>query len=437
MLSGILQLLYNAADNIVVGRFSGDPNALAAVGSTGSLNNLLVGLLMGISAGGGVVVAQYYGAKKFEEIPRIVHTALVFSFIGGVVISVIGLIFCEPILVLMGTKEEVLAKSALYLKIILCGVPAVSVLNSGAAILRSIGNSITPLLILSASGIINVILNLVFVICFKMTVDGVAYATIISQYASAVAVLFCLHRSSECYAFRFRSLCIDKRYLSRVLAIGIPSGLQGSLFSLSNVILQSAVNTFPVDVVSGNTIGSQLEGFTYTCMNSFYQASLTYTGQNYGAKNKHRVNRVLLYSVALVTAVGLFIGLTELLLSDSLSRIFTDTNAENTEAVISAAVDRLKIILPFYFLCGIMEVLTGFLRGLGCSTVPMISSLVGACLFRIVWIAFFFPLPIFNSPLGIYISYPISWTLTCIFHLATIAFIKHKDPLFARHKAEA
>lgn len=435
MLTGILQLLYNAADNIVVGRFSGDPNALAAVGSTASFNSLTVGLLMGISAGAGVVVAQFYGAKRFSDVPRIVHTALMFSLICGIVISVVGLIFCKPILLLMGTKEEIIDKSALYMNIIFLGVPAVSVLNSGASVLRSTGDSKTPLLILSASGVLNVILNLVFVICFKMTVDGVALATVISQYLSAVLVLFCLHRSRDCFAFRFKALCVDKRFLCRILALGIPSGIQSSLFSLSNMLLQSAVNTFSVEVISGNTIGNQIEGFTYTCMNSFYQAALMYTGQNYGAGNRKRVNKVLIYSLALVTAVGLFLGFTELAFGRQLSAMFTD--AENSEAVIEAAVARISLILPLYFLCGIMEVLTGFLRGLGCSTVPMISSLVGACLFRVVWISFFFPLPAFNNPVGIYISYPISWILTCTFHLLTIAVVKRRDPLFKKQRAEA
>ncbi len=427
MLTGILQLLYNAADNIVVGRFSGDQNALAAVGSTSSLTNLMVGLLMGISVGAGVIVAQYYGAKRFKEIPRLVHTAISFSFIGGIVIGLLGLIFSEPLLSIMGTKPEVIDKSVLYIRIIFCGVPANAVYNFGASILRSTGDSKTPLIILASSGLINIIFNLVFVICFNMTVDGVALATVISQYLSAVAVIFCLYKSKECFAFRFKLLCIDKRHLTRILVLGIPSGIQGSLFSLSNTVLQSAINTFHVDIVSGNIVGSQIEGFAYICTNSFLQATITYTGQNYGLGTRKRIYLTLTYSLILVTVIGLFIGFAELLFGRQLSALFT--NADNTEAVIEASMIRLTLILPFYFLCGIMEVLAGFLRGLGYSTIPTISSLVGACIFRIIWVAFVFPIPFFNNPLGLYACMPLSWVLTSIFHVITIMIVKGKNQI--------
>ncbi len=432
MLSGVLQLLYNMADNVVVGQFSGDPNALAAVGSTGALTNMIVNLLMGLSVGSGVVVAQYFGAKQEKEISRTVHTSLTISLIGGIIFGLFGVLSARHLLELMKTNAEVIDSATLYITIIFLGVPASSVFNFGSTILRSVGDSRRPLIILASTGLVNVAFNLFFVIVCHMGVAGVAIATIISQYLSAAAVVAILMRSDECYQFRFKKICIDKEIFGKILRMGIPSGIQGTLFSLSNVMIQSSINTFPPTTISGNTAGSTIDGFTYTVMNSFYHAALTFTGQNYGAGKRKRIYKVLLYALLQVTVIGIGVGFLEICFARELASLFVDQSQPHAAAVIEAAVTRLDFMLRCYFLCGIMEVLTGHLRGLGYSIVPMLSSLFGACVFRIAWIMFVFPLEGFNTPIGLYWSFPLSWLLTCILHLITCIAarkkVKHLTP---------
>ena len=295
MVTGILQLLYNAADQMVVGRFSGDPTALGAVGSTGSLNNLIINFLIGISVGSSVVIAQAYGAKKSGEVSRAVHTSITFGFVGGLIVSVVGFFVCEPILILMGTKDVFLENAILYVKIICLGIPASSVFNFGATILRSTGDSRSPLVILASTGLVNVALNLVFVIGFKMSVAGVAISTITAQYLSAIWVVIKLSKANDCFKFNFSKIGINPTSLKKMLVIGLPSGIQGSLFSISNVTIQTAANTLPAEVISANAISSTIEGFTYTTMHSYQQASITFTGQNYGAGKPQRVKKSLLY----------------------------------------------------------------------------------------------------------------------------------------------
>lgn len=412
MLSGILQLLYNAADHIVVGRFSDNPNALAAVGSTSSLNNLIVNLLIGLSIGTSVLVAQHIGAKKYDEVSKAVHTSVALAAVGGVLFMGVGLIISKPMLVLMGTNSEILADSLLYFRIICLGIPGISVYNFGAAILRAGGNSKTPLIILSVSGIVNVILNLIFVIFCHMDVEGVAIATIASQYVSAIAVIAVLCRTRECYAFSFKRLGFDGSSLKKILFLGIPSGLQSSLFSISNIIIQSAVNTFPLETISGNTIGTTIEGFAYTTMNSFSQTTITFIGQNYGAGKPDRMKKTLIYALIQVTVFGFAFSLAELALAPTLAAFFINPSQGNPDLVIEAAVLRCSIILVFYFLCGMMDTLAGFIRGIGKAFVSMICSLTGACLLRILWIKLVFP---FNpTPVMLYICYPITWSVTCI-----------------------
>ena len=413
IITGILQLLYNAADQMVVGRFSGDPYALGAVGSTSSLNNLIINFLIGISVGSSVVIVQYYGAKKEEEVSKAVHSSIALAIIGGLILSVTGSLVCEPLLKLIGTKDVFMENAVLYVRIICLGIPASSIFNFGATVLRSIGDSRTPLIILASTGIINVILNLVFVIGFHMSVDGVAISTIISQYLSAISVIAVLRKSNECYCFRFSKLGFDRIALKKIFAIGIPSGIQSSLFSISNVTIQSGANTLAPEVISANAISSTIEGFTYTAMHSFQQAAITFTGQNYGAGKLDRVKKSLLYAMLQVTLVGIIVGYVEILFSRHLANIFIDPTDPNKVAVLNAVGVRIRIMLGTYFLCGIMEVFSGYLRGLGYSFTTMVCSLTGACLLRIVWVKFIFPLEPFNNPIGLYVCYPVTWLMTC------------------------
>ena len=412
ILTGMLQILYNMADNIVVGRYSGDELALAAVGSTSSLSNLIVNLLMGIAGGAGVVVAQSYGAKEYKRLSDTVHTSTVFSVIGGLFFCILGLIITKPALELMGTKPELLDRACLYMWIICLGIPATSIYNFGAAILRSVGDSKTPLIILASTGIINVLLNLLFVICFKMTVDGVALATIASQYISAAVVIIVLiKRIDSPYALSLQRLKIDMPILKRILQLGLPAGFQGTMFSISNVILTSAINTLPTAEISGKTIAINIEGLVYTAMNSYSQAAMTFTGQNYGAKKTDRIKKSILYTVLQVTVIGIVGGQLINLFGYPLANLYVDPLDSNKEAVIEAAVRLMQFMLSCYFLCGIMDTLSGCMRGLGYSTIPMIISIVAVCILRALWIVFVFPIEQFNSLLGIYTIYPISWSI--------------------------
>ncbi|MBO5879516.1 MAG: MATE family efflux transporter [Clostridia bacterium] len=416
MATGVLQILYNMADNIVVGQFSGDPNALGAVGSTTSFSNLMLALIIGIAAGTGVVVAQCYGARRDNDVSRAVHTALLFSLIAGVALALIGLIISRPALDFIGTQDKLLESATLYFRIICLGLPASSVYNFASSILRSTGDSKTPLFILTATGIINVVLNLVFVICFGMSVAGVALATIIAQYLSAVSAIFVLARKRGApYQFSFKKICFDKALFSRILRIGIPSGIQSSLFSISNVVITNGINSFGIEsYITAYTITNNIDAITYTSCNSFYQAAMTFTGQNYGALKHKRIRKTLLYSLFWVTVVGILISQLELLFSDQLINLYISKDAENKLLVMDKAKEMLQLMLTFYFLCGVMEVIMGVLRGLGYSISPMIISLTGACVFRIFWRYVFFPLEKLNSLTGLLLSYPLSWTITII-----------------------
>ena len=414
MLTGILQILYNMADNIVVGQFSGDPNALGAVGSTSSLNNLILALLIGTSAGTGVVVAQSIGARRDRDVTRCVHTALVFALFAGIAFGGIGFAISRPVLKLIGTQAILLDQAVVYMRIICVGVPASALLNFGSAILRSTGDSKTPLIILSATGIVNVLLNLLFVIVFHMSVAGVALATIISQYLSAFLVIFVLSRKSgQSYQFSFKRLCFDAILLRRILRIGIPSGIQSSLFSLANIVLTNGVNSFnDPNVITAYTITNNIDAVTYTACNSFYQAALTFTGQNYGAMKYERIKKTLIFSLIQVAVVGITVGQLELFFSEELINLYIASDAANKVAVTEVTMEMLDLLLNFYFLCGVMEVVTGVLRGLGYSFLPMILCLTGACAFRIFWRYVFFPMEALNTPNGLLLSFPISWILT-------------------------
>lgn len=414
MLTGILQLLYNSADSIIVGRFSGDPNALGAVGSTASATGLLINMLMGLGAGTGVLVSQFFGAKHDSGVSRVVHTSLSAGLIGGIFFMLLGEFISEPLLKLLGTDPVLMDSALLYMRIIFAGVPASAIFNFGAAVVRSLGDSRTPLIILASTGLLNVALNLVFVIGYGMSVEGVAIATIISQYASAAAIVFILKRASGPQKFFFSKLRIDVAILLRMLKIAIPSAIQSSLFSISNMILQSSVNTFSTDAISGAAVGSNIDSYTYIALNSFYHTTLTFSGQNYGARKFDRSRRVALYSIIQVTVVGLTLGTVMTVFVEPIAMLFVDPNAANAAAIVAAAKERAVIVLIPYVFCGYMETFTGFLRGWGYSLLPMLSSVFCVCVVRIIWAKLFFPLPLFNSISGLFIIYPITWALAAL-----------------------
>lgn len=416
MLTGILQLLYNAADSIVVGHYDGS-SALAAVSSVGALINLLVNAFMGLSVGAAVVVAQDYGAKDYEGVSKTVHTSYLISIIGGIVVGAIGLIFSRQFLIWMGSPEDVLPLSTEYLMIYFAGTPANMAYNFGASILRSVGDTKRPLYFLTISGLVNVVLNLVLVIVFHMGVAGVAYATIISQILSAVMVIVYMMKSKDCVRFVPKKMRIHGDKLKKMLYIGLPAGFQGTVFSLSNVVIQSAVNSFGSLVMAGNGAASSLEGFTYTAMNSVYQASLTFVGQNVGAKKYDRINKVQGVCLVLVTIIGLVFGVTTYCLGEPLLSIYLPKDPE----AIPYGIIRMSYIALPYFLCGMMEVMVGGQRGMGMSFIPMINALLGSCVLRIVWISTVFAAD--PTLFTLYISYPISWAVTTLAH-AVFYFIK-------------
>ena len=416
MLTGILQLLYNAADSIVVGHYDGS-SALAAVSSVGALINLLVNAFMGLSVGAAVVVAQDYGAKDYEGVSKTVHTSYLISIIGGIVVGAIGLIFSRQFLIWMESPEDVLPLSTEYLMIYFAGTPANMAYNFGASILRSVGDTKRPLYFLTISGLVNVVLNLVLVIVFHMGVAGVAYATIISQILSAVMVIVYMMKSKDCVRFVPKKMRIHGDKLKKMLYIGLPAGFQGTVFSLSNVVIQSAVNSFGSLVMAGNGAASSLEGFTYTAMNSVYQASLTFVGQNVGAKKYDRINKVQGVCLVLVTIIGLVFGVTTYCLGEPLLSIYLPKDPE----AIPYGIIRMSYIALPYFLCGMMEVMVGGQRGMGMSFIPMINALLGSCVLRIVWISTVFAAD--PTLFTLYISYPISWAVTTLAH-AVFYFIK-------------
>lgn len=425
MLSGVLQLLFNAADIVVVGRFAGS-HALAAVGSTSALINLLVNVFIGLSVGANVLVARYYGAGLKKDLSEMVHTAVMTSLIGGCILVVLGIGLARPALELMGTPDDVIEHAILYMQIYFAGMPVTMAYNFGAAILRAVGDTKRPLYYLAAAGLVNVVLNLVFVICFSMGVAGVAIATVISQAISAFLVLRCLVKEESDYRLHIKELRIVPDKLKRMIQIGVPAGLQGALFSISNVLIQSSVNSFGSIAMAGNTAASNIEGFVYTSMNALYQTAISFTGQNYGASNYKRIGKILVICEALVVIVGLVLGNGAYLLGNKLLWLYT-TDA----AVIPYGILRLSIVSSTYFLCGMMDVIVGSLRGIGYSIMPMIVSLTGACLFRVVWIYTIFRE--FNSLRTLYISYPISWALTFTAHLICFTIVYRK--LLKRAKA--
>lgn len=418
VLSGVLQLLFNAADVIVVGRFTGK-EALAAVGSTSSLINLLINLFLGISVGANVLVGQYIGAKDRENCQKTVHTGIMFAFFGGLFVGVFGFLAAGTLLTMMATPANVLPLSTTYMQIYFIGLPALLVYDFGAALLRAVGDTRRPLYFLVISGIINVVLNLYFVIVWEMGVAGVALATIISEGVSAVLILLCLSRQEGMIRLsrKYLHFSLDKGI--RMVKLGVPAGVQGMLFSISNVLIQSSVNGFGATVMAGNTASLNIENFVYISMNGIYQTALSFTSQNMGAGQYKRIDKILLECLGIVSLIGIVLGVGAYVFGNSLLHIYS-----TDPQVIKIGLLRLSIICTPYFLCGIMDVLVGCLRGMGYSLMPMIVSLIGVCLFRVIWIFTIFQ--IHRELFVLYISYPISWIMTIVVDICCYRIVRKR-----------
>jgi len=421
ILTGILQLLYNAADVIVVGNFAGH-EALAAVSSTGSLINLLVNVFMGLSVGASVVIARNYGARDVVAMRKAEHTAMTVALFMGIGVGIFGFLLAKPMLRLMDSPPDVIDGAALYVRIYFLGMPANMLYNFGAAAMRAVGDTRRPMYYLMIAGLVNVLLNLLLVIVFRMAVAGVAIATVASQVVSMVLVLFCLFRTRGVTQLNLHECRIDGKSLKEIIRIGLPAGLQGSLFSISNVLIQSSVNSFGSLVVAGNGVACNIEGFVYTAMNAQHQADMTFASQNYGAGKADRVQRTMWCCLGCVTVIGLGMGL---LIRAFGPRLMSLYNSD--PQVIANGLIRMNLIMPTYFLCGLMDVMVGQLRGIGYSVMPMVVSLTGACLFRIVWILTVFAQQ--HTLTVLYLSYPISWFITFVIHI--LCYI-----IFARKKLE-
>lgn len=418
--SGVLQLLFNAVDVIVVGRFAGD-NSLAAVGATTSLINLLVNLFVGLSIGANVLVARFYGAKQQKELDETVHTAIMLSIVGGILLTIIGVTFAPSFLKWMATPANILDLAVTYLRVYFIGMIPMLVYNYGAAILRAVGDTQRPLYYLIAAGVINVSLNLFFVIVLHWGVFGVGLATTLSQVVSAILVTRCLLKGTGAIKLVPKELKIYKDKLIRIMKIGVPAGLQGILFSISNVIIQSSINSFGEIVVAGNSAAANIEGFIYVAMNSFYQANISFTSQNYGAGKYDRINKILYNALGCVTVLGVAMGVACYYAGPQLLAIYTDN-----PAVIEAGMVRFSYIALPYVLCGIMEVIVGSMRGLGYVVAPMIVSLLGACALRLIWIGTIFQVEQFHTIGMLYLIYPISWVITTVAHIITFIIIRKK-----------
>ncbi len=418
ILSGMLQLLFNAADVIVVGQYAGK-EALAAVGSTSSLTNLLINVFIGLSVGANVLVARFYGAGQKKELDEMIHTAIATSLIAGIFLIFVGFFVAKPAFAFMETPEDVIDQSVLYMRIYFAGMPVLMLYNFGSAILRAIGDTKRPLYYLLFAGVINVILNLIFVIYFHMGVAGVALATVISQAISAVLVIRCLILNDGIVCLDLKKLCIVPDKLFKMIRIGVPAGLQGAMFSISNVLIQSSINTFGSVAMAGNTAALNIEGFIYTAMNALHQGAVSFTGQNFGAHKFRRIAKITIICEGMVIAVGILLSVIVLIFVEPLLSLYSG-EAE----VIQYGIKRLQIICSTYFLCGMMDVMVGILRGMGYAIAPMIVSLTGVCAFRVVWIYTVFKN--FHTLEVLYLSYPVTWTVTFLVQLIMFLIIYRK-----------
>ena len=422
ILTSVLQLLFNAADLVIVGRFCGSIS-VAAVGATGAITNLIINLFIGLSVGAGVTVAHAIGSREEEAVHRAVHTALPVALISGVVLTGVGVALAETFLRLMGTPDTVLPLSKVYMQIYFGGITFNMVYNFSASILRAAGDTKSPLIFLTLAGVINVVLNVIFVTVFHMNVAGVALATTLSQGVSAILVVIALMRRTDGCKLYLKKMRFYKMELVKMVRIGLPAGIQGSLFSISNVLIQSSINSFGDVFMSGNAAAGNIEGFVYVIMNAFHQTAVNFIGQNVGAQQYDRVKKVLGTCLISVGVAGLAAGLLGCSFGPQLLSIYITDSAE----AIASGTLRLSIVCLFYFLCGLMDVSTGALRGMGASLEPMIISVLGICVLRIGWIYTIFQIPAFHTPQCLYLSYPISWVITFVAQL--LAFRK----VFRRH----
>ena len=418
MLSGILQLMFNAVDIVVVGRFSGS-DALAAVGSTTALINMFVNLFIGISLGVNVLAARFYAAGREKEMSETVHTAIMFALISGIVMSFVGIGCAKIVLQWMDTPDNVIDMSTLYMRIYFVGMPFFMLYNYSAAVLRAIGDTKRPLLFLIISGMINAGLNLILVIVFHMGVAGVAIATVIAQFISCVLVLRCLWNAEGSYQLRFSKLTLKSFYLKQIFQVGIPAGIQSVVINFSNVLLQSSVNSFGSIAMAGYTAANNIFGFLYVAVNSVTQACMSFTSQNYGVAKKKRMDRVLIDCVILSVVVALVLGGGAYIFGDKLLRIYTSDSE-----VVRCGMQILLYTTVTYFMCGLMDLLPGSMRGMGYSLVPMILSIVGTVGMRIVWIYGVFPSH--RSLDVLFISYPASWIITILMQVVCFVFVRKK-----------
>lgn len=426
MFSSVLQLLYNTADMVVVGRFAGS-DALAAVGATGAITSLLVNLFLGLSVGASVTVAQHYGANRYKDVVDSVHTTVTLSLVGGIVIGVMGIVLAHPLLAAMGTPENVLDQAALYMAIYFAGMPANLVYNFSAAVLRAVGDTKRPLYYLTIAGLINVLLNLVFVIGFRMSVAGVALATIISQIVSMVLVIICLVRTEGAIHLDLKKLRMNRDKVVQIARIGLPAGLQSSMFSISNTLIQSSINSFGSAAIAGNTAASNIEAFVSTPLGAFHQAAMSFTSQNYGAKKPERLGKIAVCGSFLVMSIGAVMGVAAVYFGRPLLGIYS-----SDPAVIDWGMTRMRIMTTLCFVGSVGEIFVSGLRAMGNSVFPMLMSILTICVFRVIWILTAFAA--YPTPEVLYMSYPISWTMASSVHFAS--YMVHKRKVIARMRSE-
>ena len=418
MLSSILQLMFNAVDIIVVGRFTGS-EALAAVGSTTALINMFVNMFIGVSLGSNVLAARFFAAGKSQEMSDTVHTSILFALISGIVMAFVGLFFTRPALEIMGTPDNVIDQSTLYMRIYFLGMPFFMLYNFGASILRAVGDTKRPLLFLVISGVLNACLNMFLVIVFHLGVAGVAIATVISQMVSCILILSCLCKTDGIYKLYFSRLSIKWFYLRQIFQVGLPAGVQSTVINFSNALLQSSVNSFGSTAMAGYTAANNMIGFMYVSVNSVTQASMSFTSQNYGVGNYKRMDRVLLDCMILTVSVALILGGGAYLLAPEILRIYTSDSE-----VVRYGIEVLSYTSITYFLCGLMDLFPGPMRAVGRSAVPMVMSIIGTVGTRIVWIFFLFPYH--RSLAFLFISYPVSWIITIILQVICLYFVRKK-----------